>query len=256
MKVEPDFTDARLTGNGGWAVLARMADRLGLPAMLSSVSVKRRARGASDAETLWSLVAYCRERGWDYSVSLTDARKRAPGLDGIDELPDAAWTDIGLDEEATLVRHRPAGWEEQSYVAVRRVRTDGQGQLFPAYTVILVSRDDLPLDELVRQHRGKQGQENAFKGPLIDLDLHHTPCRKFRANQAFYVCGQLAQLLLRAVQYGLLPKSARRHELRPLIRYLVRAVARLVKTGRRWRLDFAKTNFRFGWLYFAAVQLA
>ena len=421
-KVDLDFTDARLTGNGGWAVVARMAERLGLPGLLSAVRVKQRARGASDAETLWSvvaalaagngalsdldalrsdevgrrllglrtapssrrageylarlekrhvktllgaarrlsaqvapavvdhevaargyvpvfvdgtaievdgalfekarigydgtrqywlhgvfvgslwasgrlrpgggdvaggwrgqlerdvapllppgtpvwlradnayyrggLVAYCRERGWDYSVSVTDPRRRAPVLDGIGELPDAAWTDIGLDEEAAVMRHRPSGWEaEQSYVVVRRVREDGQGQLFPAYTVILVSRDDLPLDELVRRHRGKQGHENAFKGPLVDLDLHHPPCRRFRANQAFYVCGQLAQLLLRAVQYGLLPVAARDHGLRPLIRYLVRTVARLVNTGRRWRLDFAKTNFRLDWLYFAAVQL-
>ena len=91
----------------------------------------------------------------------------------------------------------------------------GQTLLLPVYTVILVSRDDLPLDELVRRHRGKQGQENAFKGPLIDLDLHHPPCRRFRANQAFYICGQIAQVLLRAVQYQLLPARARRHGLRP-----------------------------------------
>lgn len=97
--------------------------------------------------------------------------------------------------------------------------------------------------------------ENAFKGPLVDLDLHHPPCRRFRANQAFHACGQLAQLLLRAVQYRLLPKAARRHGLRPLIRHLVRTVARLVRSGRRWRLDFARTNFRLDWLYHAAVQL-
>ncbi len=106
---------------------------------------------------------------------------------------------------------------------IRRCRDRGQSLLLPVYTVILVSRDDLPLDELVRRHRGKQGQENAFKGPLIDLDLHHTPCRKFRANQAFYICGQIAQMLLRS--------------------------------GRRWRIDLARTNFRLDWLYHAAVQL-
>ena len=350
-KVEIDFTDAQLSGFGGWSVLGQMADRLGLPRALSSVSVKQRARGVSDAETLWSLiaslaagngalsdldalrgdrvgqrllglghvpsgrrlgeylarmdegqveallavarflagqvapaviehevavrgyvpvfidgtgievdgklfeearrgydgarqywlhgvfigslwasgrlhpggvdvargwreqldrdvapclpedvavwlradnayyrgelVAYCRERGWDYSVSLTDRRKRAPVLDVIEGLPEEGWTDIGMGEDATLVRYRPAGWEEQSYVVVRRRRDRGQSLLLPVYTVILVSRDDLPLDELVRRHRGKQGQENAFKGPLIDLDLHHPPCRKFRANQAF-----------------------------------------------------------------------
>ena len=103
--------------------------------------------------------------------------------------------------------------------------------------------------------RRQGAQENAFKGPLIDLDLHHPPCRKFRANQAFYICGQLAQMLLRAVQYQLLPARARRHGLRPLIRYLVRAVGRLVRSGRRWRLDFARNNFRLDWLYHAAVQL-
>ena len=62
-------------------------------------------------------------------------------------------------------------------------------------------------------------------------------------------------MLLRAVQYQLLPTRARRHGLRPLIHYLVRAVGRLVRSGRRWRLDFARNNFRLDWLYHAAVQL-
>ena len=32
---------------------------------------------------------------------------------------------------------------------------------------------------------------------------------RYRANQAFYASGQIAQRLLRAVQYGLLPEKAR-----------------------------------------------
>ena len=42
-KVEIDFTDAQLTDFGGWSVLGRMSDSLGLPRALSSVSVKQRA---------------------------------------------------------------------------------------------------------------------------------------------------------------------------------------------------------------------
>ena len=121
-----------------------------------------------------------------------------------------------MGEDAALVRYRLAGWEEQSYVVIRRRREKGQALLLPAYTVILVSRD-----EPVRRRRGELGEENAFKGPLIDLDLHHPPCRKFRANQAFYIRGPIAQMLLPVVQYRLLPTR-----------------------GRRWRPDFARNNFR------------
>ena len=158
-------------------------------------------------------------------------------------------------EQATFSLHRPQGWEEQWYVVVRKLVEGRQKVLIPAHTVILVSRNDLPLKELVRRHRGKQRQENACKGPLVELGLHHPPCRGYRANQAFHACGQLAQLLLVAMQYGLLPKAARKHGLRPLVRHAVRTVARLVRTGRRWVLRFAKNNFRLDWLYWCAVRL-
>lgn len=210
---------------------------------------------ADNAYYRGEFVRYCAERGWDYSISVTNDTYRRPILEVLEGLGEEAWQDIGQGESATLVYHRPSGWREHAYVVIRRLDDGRQRRLTPAYTVILVSRDDLSLEESVRRHRGKQGQENAFKGPLIDMDLHHPPCRRFHANQAFYVCGQLAQLLLRAVQYRLLPTTARRHGLRPLIRYVMRSVARLVRTGRRWRLDIAKSNFRLDWLFYAACQL-
>ena len=197
----------------------------------------------------------CYARGWDYSISVTHDGFRRPVLDSIEGLPETAWTDIGLGEEATLTWHRPQGWRTHPYVVIRRTHDGPQRRLQPAYTVILVSRDDLPLDELVRRHRQKQGQENAFKGPLIDLDLHHPPCRAFHANQAYYLCGQLAQVLLRMIQYRLLPEAARRHGIRPIIRHLIRTAARLVRSARRWRLDFSKSAFRLDWLYHASCQL-
>lgn len=210
---------------------------------------------ADNAYYRGQFVRYCAEQGWDYSVSVTNDNNRQPVLRQLEGLPEAAWEDIGHGESATLACHKPGGWAQQHYVVIRQLYDGPQQRLTPAYTVILVSRNDLPLGELVRRHRGKQGQENAFKGPLIEMDLHHPPCRRFTANQAFYACGQLAQLLLLAVQYEWLPVPARRHGLRPLIRYLMRSVARLVKTGRRYRIDFAKSNFRLDWLLYASYQL-
>ena len=198
----------------------------------------------------------CAGRGWGYSISVTHDGWRRPVLEQLEGLPDSAWTDLGMEEEAIFASHRPGGWErEQHYVVVRRRSQGGQRLLVPHHTVILVSRDDLPLDELVRRHRGKQGQENAFKGPLIDMDLHHPPCRSYRANQAFYAVGQIAQALLRAVQYTALPKGARRHGIRSVIRHVARTAAHMVRTGRRVVMRFAKTNHRLDWLYAAMVHL-
>ena len=57
-KIEIDFTDAYLTGQGGWALLARAARELDLPRRVSeAVRLMQRDSGASDCEILWSLVA-------------------------------------------------------------------------------------------------------------------------------------------------------------------------------------------------------
>ena len=102
-------------------------------------------------------------------------------------------------------------------MGVRQLPEGEQGLLEPRYTVMLVSRDDLPLAELVRGHRSQQGQENARKGPLTDLGRHHPPGKSYQAHQAFHWCGQIAQLLLRRLPYQLRPGAARRHGLRPLL---------------------------------------
>ncbi|MXX15742.1 MAG: hypothetical protein F4Z52_00505 [Gammaproteobacteria bacterium] len=202
------------------------------------------------------LVRECGRRGWDYSVSLTNDRWKGPVLEQLEGLPDSAWTDIGREEEAIFATHHPNGWDRmQHYVVIRRRTQGGQFLLTPSHTMILVSRNDLPLGELVHRHRGKQGQENAFKGPLVDMDLHHPPCRGYRANQAFYALGQIAQVLLRAVQYTALPKKARRHGIRPVIRFVMRTTAHLTRSARQWCVRFAKSNLRLDWLYHLMVTL-
>ena len=140
-------------------------------------------------------------------------------------------------------------------MAVRRRTENGQGLLVPRYTAMPVSRNDLGLKEPVRRHRGKQGQENAFNGPLRDMDLHHPPCRGYRANRAFHALGQIAQVPLRAVRFTALPRRARRHGSAPVIRHVMRTAAYMVRTGRRLGLKFARTNFRLQWLYAAMRHL-
>ena len=151
---------------------------------------------ADNAHCKGDLVRLCAKNGWDYSISLTNDTWRRPVPEQIEGLSDDVRTDIGTEEEAIFATHRPTGWDaEQHYVVVRRRTENGQGLLVPLHTVILVSRDDLPLADLVLRHRGKQ---------------------------AFYALGWIAQVLLRAVQFTALPKRARRHGLRPVVWHVMR----------------------------------
>jgi hypothetical protein len=204
------------------------------------------------------VVSFCRAMGWDYSISVTNDTYKKPLWEEVQVLADSDWEWLSDDrtEQAALICHQPAGWEEmESYVVVRSFFDGNQKLLLPRYSFILVSNHDMPLGEMVKRHRGKMGQENAQKGPLIDLDLHHPPCRSFHANQAFYTAGQIAQVLLVAVQYKLLPRKARIHGIRMVIRNLVRTAGRLVRHGRQWTLKFAKSALRLDWLIHAADRL-
>ena len=44
------------------------------------------------------LIRFCRERGWDYSISVTNDGYRRPILESLEGLPESAWTDIGGEE--------------------------------------------------------------------------------------------------------------------------------------------------------------
>ncbi len=215
---------------------------------------------AASAYSCQDLVSSCRRKSWDYSVSVTDPRKKAPILRlaaamGLRE-DEGEPLDAAGKERALAVAYRPArGPEEQVCVVLRRDWDGEQRLLEPVCTVIPVSRDRLPVAELVRRHRGKQGQENAFQGPLTDLGLHHPPCRSHAANQGFYLGGQIAQLLLRLLQYQVLPSEARQHGLRPLIRYFVCSVGRLTRSVRRLRLLCGKSNLWVDWLLRAGSRM-
>jgi hypothetical protein len=204
------------------------------------------------------IVRFCRERGWDYSISVTHDTFKKPLIRKAMRLWRDCWTWLSKErtEEAALITHRPGGWaKKECYIVIRSYWDGTQRLLMPRLSFILVSRADLPIQELIRRHRGKMGQENAQKGPLIDLDLHHPPCSRFEANRAFYATGQIAQILLVATQFLLLPASARGHGLRTIIRDLIRLAGRLVRHARRWTLLLAKSTLRLDWLIHAADRL-
>ena len=189
-------------------------------------------------------------KGWSWSISVTNPNTKRPVLALVDD--EVPWTPLpdSKDEDVYDVWHQPAGWDRPvRYVIVRRyLRPSGDGDLFPTYTVIATSNERVSRATVVTRHRAKQGWENGFKGPLREMDLHHPPTGCFRGNQLYYTCGLIAQQLLVAIQYGMLPSDARGCGLRPLIRDVIGTVAKLTRSARRGRLAFGKGNPKLDWL--------
>ena len=83
------------------------------------------------------------------------------------EFADAEWPPLAPEgRKAAVVPYQPQSWEAEVVYVVMRQKYEGQQEMLePRSTVILTSRADLPLPEVVQRHRGMQGQENAQKGP-------------------------------------------------------------------------------------------
>ena len=60
---------------------------------------------------------------------------------------------------------RPPSLAAPRGVVIRRTYEEGQRLPLPHYSLILISRDDLPLADLVGRHRAKPGPQSACKGP-------------------------------------------------------------------------------------------
>ena len=191
--------------------------------------------------------------GWDWSISVTNPNNKRPVLDLVDD--QVPWSPLSDsdDEDVYDVWYCPTGWTRPvRYVIVRRwIHASGETELFPTYTVIATSNDRVSRAAVVQRHRAKQGWENGFKGPLRAMDLHHPPTASLVGNQLYYTCGLLAQQLLVAMQYDMLPAAARTCGLRPLIRDVIGTVAKLTRSARRYQLAFAKSNPQLAWLIHA-----
>ena len=89
-----DFADLNLTAYGGYSILAQTARQHGLFELLAdAVRVEVRNRGATDAETLWAMIA-CLARG-DGALSDLDALRGdmvARTLLGLRSVPEARRT--------------------------------------------------------------------------------------------------------------------------------------------------------------------
>ena len=219
------------------------------------------------------IAAYLDKQHYHWSISVTNPNNKQPivALAEDEEEEPRPWTPLSDDEstsieseeEACWVQYQPKKWHRPiDYVVIRRwLKDEAEDEMLSesgyAYTLIAVSTAKHGLKETVRRHRSKQGCENHFKGPLIEMDLHHPPTSKLKGNQLYYERSSdlvvvIAQLLLITLRRRSPPDNVQHHGLRPIIRDFIRSVVKLTSSGGYFHLKFCKLKASLEWLMYAA----
>ena len=133
---------------------------------------------------------------WSVSYNKwTDVLERLAG-----ELPEDRWSSPNeKGERFTWLRHTPG--EAQEAVTFATLRRKPEGEMFWRYAFVAGQPGEGWTPQAVfERHVLKGDKERGFSELLSDLDLHHPPCGKLIANQAFYALAILTHNVLTALK--------------------------------------------------------
>lgn len=164
------------------------------------------------------------------------------------ELPESQWSALPPadqpQEQYTWVKHQPGECAQVEKFATVRWKNDGDLMWRYAYVACKAAEQDRPRAVFERHHL-KGAKEQGFSEVLSGLDLHHPPCSKLIANQAFYAIGMLAYNVLTSLKVLDLTDEAQGWRIRTLIRHLLTVP---VSVSRHARYEMARICVPSGWL--------
>ena len=147
------------------------------------------------------------------------------------DLPEAVWSKgeqvtwrDGREHLAQYarLRYQPEGCTSPKLFAVVRHRL-ADGELFWRYHFLVCDHGRAvgSAQLIFERHRLKGDYERRFSELLIDLGLHHPPCMKLSANNAYYLLGMLAFNMLQAMKLLYLPEEHQPKRIRTIIHHLL-----------------------------------
>ena len=137
------------------------------------------------------------------------------------ELAETRWSAPNAKgEQFTWLRHTPG--EAKAAVTFATLRRKPEGEMFWRYAFVACEPGEGWSPEAVFQRHALKGdKERGFSELLSDLDLHHPPCEKLIANQAFYALSILTYNVLTALKVLELEDGQQPWRIRTLIRNLL-----------------------------------
>lgn len=182
------------------------------------------------------VVSWCEHKEVEFAIT---ADQTAPLMTAISELAESQWQDLeryGVAQVAQL-RYQPVRWEKSyRYVVKRDVQVNKAGQLYFRYHVLVTNKEKEEAEEVLQWHLAHANMENQIKEHKSGFGLEKLPTRKFHANWAYLLIGQIAFNVMAWMKRLILPESYHQTTIKTIRHRLLKLAGKLVHSGRRWYL--------------------
>jgi len=180
-----------------------------------------------------TVVEWCEAEGVTFTIT---ADQTGPLLEAITALPERHWhllPEYALAEVAEL-RYRPTGWAHSyRYVVKRELAETKDGELYWRYHATVTNEERQGVREVVVWHLQHAAMENAIKEHKSGFGLEKLPTRKFHANWAYLLIGQLAFNLVAWFKRLVLPPGYQQATIKTIRHHLLNLAGKIVHTARR-----------------------
>jgi DDE family transposase len=177
----------------------------------------------------------CERRGILYAITADQTKALRAAIEA---LRATAWTQDPEDAELSYAefRYAPSRQGERRYCVKRALRRQADGTTKTSYHVVVTNDLERSAREIVQWQLGRCAMENLIKEFKHGFSLEKFPSRKYHANWAYFLIGQLAFNLVAWFKYLILPEEFLRATIKTLRHRLFNLAGKIVSKSRQFFL--------------------
>ena len=214
---------------------------------------KRRYLRADSGFYTWPLIELCEAEQVIFGITadLTQGLRAA-----VEAMPEDVWGRFNDEAQIAELWYAPHTRAPHRYIVKRVKLMDKQGQAYFKYHCVITNDLRRKPKQLMKWFLKRCAMENLIKEHKHDFGLEKLPTRKFLANWAWFLIGQLAWNLVAWFKRLCLPKEYHQATVKTIRHQLLKVAGKIVHQARQFFLVLSDQYwFQEAWS-FALKQLA
>jgi len=214
---------------------------------------KRRYLRADSGFYTWPLIDLCEAEQVIYGITadLTQGLRAQ-----VEAMPEDVWGRFNDEAQIAELWYAPHTHAPHRYIVKRVKSVDKQGQAYFKYHCVITNDLRRKPKQLMKWFLKRCAMENLIKEHKHDFGLEKLPTRKFLANWAWFLIGQLAWNLVAWFKRLCLPKEYNKATVKTIRHQLLKVAGKIVHQARQFYLVLSDQYwFQDAWS-FALKQLA